>query len=65
MFSKGAISMVNKPTRVTKRSVSCIDHIYVNSFFNQDVLCGIKKADVSDYFPAFVIENIMNITNLS
>ena len=30
MFSKGLISVINKPTRVSKQSMTCIDHIYTN-----------------------------------
>ena len=34
MFSNGLLSVINRPTRTTKRSASCIDHIYINSFIN-------------------------------
>ena len=56
------ISVINKPTRVTKKSASCIDHIYVNFFFNQNILSGIIKHDVSDHFPIFILDNDTNLS---
>ena len=32
---KGMISVVNKPTIVTKNTASCIDHMYTNSYLTQ------------------------------
>ena len=57
------ISIVNKPTRVTKNTASCIDHIYTSSYLTQDILAGIIKTDVSDHFPIFVIDNNTKTTN--
>ena len=65
MFSNGVLSVINKPTRITKNSVSCIDHIYTNSYFNQNVLSGIIRTDLSDHFPIFIIANNIKITNFS
>ena len=50
MFSKGMLSAINKPTRVTKRSRTCIDHIYMNSFVNQELFTGIIKTDTGIVF---------------
>ena len=55
--------MINKLTRVSKRSMTCIDHIYTNSFINQDLTTGIIKTDISDHFPVFVIDKNMSSTN--
>ena len=63
MFSKGLISVINKPTRVCKQSMTCIDHIYTNSFVNQDLTTGIIKTDISDHFPVFIIDKNMSNTN--
>ena len=63
MFSKGSLSVINRPTRITKTSISCIDHIYVNSYYNQDILSGIIKTDLSDHFPIFIIDNSLKTTN--
>ena len=60
ILGKGKIityKIVNRPTRITKTSASCIDHIYINSYFNQDILSGIIKIDLSDHFPIFIIDN--------
>ena len=63
MFSKGMLSVINKPTRISKNSVSCIDHIYTNSFINHEILAGIMKTDVSDHFPVFIIDKNIKTTN--
>ena len=65
MFSKGMLSVVNRPTRVTKTSSSCIDHIYINSYFDRDILSGIIKTDLTDHFPIFITDNNLNTTNFS
>ena len=41
MFQNGTVPVINKPTRVTNKSITCIDHIYINSFYNQDMSAGI------------------------
>ena len=63
MFSKGILSVINKPTRVSKRSMTCIDHIYTNSFINQELFTGIIKMDLSDHFPVFIIDKNVEVTN--
>ena len=63
MFSKGMLSVINKPIRVTKRSMTCIDHIYTNSFVNQELFTGIIKTDISDHFPIFIIDKNLEITS--
>ena len=60
---KDLYPVINKPTRVSKRSMTCIDHIYTNSFINQDLTSGIIKTDYSDHFPVFVIDKNMSSTN--
>ena len=61
MFSKGVIPLVNRPTRVTKNTATCIDHIYTNSYHDQNILSGIIKNDLSD-FPVFLIYENINAT---
>ena len=63
MFCKGLISVINKPTRVSKRSMTCIDHIYTNSFINQELYSGIIKTDIADHFPVFIVDKNMSTTN--
>ena len=63
MFSKGMLSVINKPTRVLKNSMTCIDHIYTNSFINQELFSGIIKTDISDHFPVFIVDKNLKTTN--
>ena len=63
MFSKGMLSVINKPTRVSKGSATCIDHIYTNSFVNKEQLSGIITTDISDHFPVFIVDKNVKLTN--
>ena len=42
---------INKPTRVTKKTATAIDHIITNSFVENTFKTAIIKSDVSDHFP--------------
>ncbi|XP_065651287.1 uncharacterized protein LOC136079476 [Hydra vulgaris] len=53
LFEKGAIPLINKPTRVTLKSVSLIDNIMTTDTFNESLKKGLIKNDVSDHFPIF------------
>ena len=63
MFSKVSLSVINRSTWITKTSISCIDRMYVNSYYNQVILSGIIKTDLSDHFPIFIIDNSLKTTN--
>ena len=58
MFKNGSI-----PTRVTNKSTTCIDHIYINSFYNQDISSGIIKTDISDHLPVFIMDNDIKLSS--
>ena len=45
------IPTINKPTRVTKKTATAIDHIITNSFVENTFKTAIIKTDVSDHFP--------------
>ena len=62
MFQNGTLHVINKPTRMNSKSITCIDHIYINSFYNPDVSAGIIKTDNSDHIPIFIVDNIINLT---
>ena len=62
MFQNDTVPVINKPTRVTSKSIICIDHIYINSFYNQDASVGIIKTDISDHFAIFIVYNNINLT---
>ena len=50
------IPTINKPTRVTRKTATAIDHILTNSFCNTVFKIAIYKCDVSAHFPiCFII----------
>ena len=48
IFQHGLLPVINKATRVTKKSATAIDHIITNSFFKNNINTGIIKTDISD-----------------
>ena len=55
MFRHGLIPAVNKRTRITRNTVTAIDHIITNSVINAEFKTGIIKTDISNHFPIFLI----------
>ena len=46
------IPTINKPSRVTRKTATAIDHnILTNSFIDTTIKTGVIKSDVSDHFP--------------
>ena len=45
------IPTINKPTRVTGKTATAINHILTNGFIDTIIKTGIIKSDVSDHFP--------------
>ena len=45
------IPTINKPTRVTKKTVTAIVYIITNSFVENTFKTAITKSDVSGHFP--------------
>ena len=58
MFANGVLSVINKPTRITNKSVSCR-----SIQIHQDIFSGIIKTEISDHFPVFIIDNNIKTTN--
>ena len=58
-FQDGLIPIINKPTRVTKKHATAVDHIITNSFLNSSISTGIIKTDVTDHFPTFVTSKVL------
>ena len=50
---KGAILIVNHPTRVSEYSASLIDNILTTDIFNNSRKKGMIKSDFSDHFSIF------------
>ena len=48
------IPIINKPTRVTKKTATAIDHINSNCFDDTNFKTKIFKCDISDHFPICV-----------
>ena len=66
MFQFGLVPTINKPTRVTNKAISAIDHIITNSIYNNDFKTGIIKTDISGHFPiiyAFKLRSSMSSEN--
>ena len=51
MFQFGLVPTTNKPTRITKYTISDIDHIITNSIINNESKSAILTAGISDHFP--------------
>ena len=51
IYQNGIIPTINKPTRVTRKTATAIDHILTNSFIDIIIKTGIIKFDVLDNFP--------------
>ena len=45
------IQTINKPTQVTRKTVTAINDILTNSFIDTTIKAGIIKSDVLDHFP--------------
>ena len=54
-FEYGFVPVINKPTRVTKNTVTAIDHIITNSLLHRTINMGMHKLDILDHFPIFLI----------
>ena len=52
-FQNNFVPIINRPTRVTRKSATCIDHILTNSFIDTNIESGISKSEISDHFSVF------------
>ena len=52
IYQNGMIPIMYKPTRVTIKDATAIDHIITNSLAENTFKTAIIKSDVLDYFPA-------------
>ena len=55
IFEYGLVSVINKPTRVTKNTATAVDDIIANSPLHRTINKGIIKLNISDHFPIFLI----------
>ena len=50
-FANNVLPIITKPTRLTDRTATLIDHIYTNSL--QNFTAGILTVDITDHLPIF------------
>ena len=55
LYENGMIPTINKPTRVTRRTATAIDHILTNQFINVNFKTVNFKTDNTDLFPVCII----------
>ena len=63
LFKNNVISVINRPTRVTRSSATAIDNILTNSFVDVKLSSGIIKTDISDHFSIFYSFNVKKDRN--
>ena len=58
MYSNNFFPLITKPTRITEKSATLIDHIFTNNFdIKYQHIQGILQTGISDHFPIFHIAN--------
>ena len=62
MLNKGFFSLINKPTRITDTTASCIDNIWTN-VSDLNIKSGIICAHVADHLPIFQMTAINQCTS--
>ena len=60
MFEKGALPLINRPTRVTTSSAMLIDNIFTNCVFDTSLKKGIIKTSMSGHFAIFAAIKLSN-----
>ena len=60
MFEKGAIPLINRPTRVTTSSATRIDNIFMNCVIDTFLKNGKSKTSISDHFAIFAAIKLSN-----
>ena len=52
-FKNSIFPIITRPTRVTRTTITSIDHILTNAILTNTVHSGILQTDISDHFPIF------------
>ena len=63
LFQNNIIPIINKPTRVTKKTATAIDHIITTCFADTNFKTAIYKSDISNHFPICVFLSPMIYEN--
>ena len=54
IYQNGLVPTINKPTRVTMKTATAIDHSFTNSFVDTNFEPGIFKTDISGHYPIYL-----------
>ena len=63
-FQHTIFLLINRPTRVSKKSGIAMDYKMTNTFLQAEVSSNIIKTEISDYFPIFATMKITKIQNI-
>ena len=61
IYQNNLIPTTNKPTRVTMKTATAIDHILTISFVDTDFKSAILKTDISDHFHVCLLLSLPSI----
>ena len=64
LFKHNIIPVINRPTRVTRKSATAIDNILTNNLVDANFSSGIIKTDISDHFSVFHSFELSNKSNM-
>ena len=56
LYQNNMIPIINKSTRVTRKTATAINYIIINCFNDTNFKTAIFKSDISDYFPIGVFK---------
>ena len=55
IFGHNMMLIINKPTDITKKTATSIDHIFINSVTVSKLKTGIIKSEILDHLPIFFV----------
>ena len=58
MFRCGMVSVINKPTCVTRYTATAIDLMFTNYIINTEIKSAIIKVDISDHIPILFVAKV-------
>ena len=65
LHSNACVSLVNKPTRIKKKSATLIDNIFTNFPCDKGLaIYGMIFSDISDHFPIFHIDDSFQVPEI-
>ena len=64
MFSPSFYPLISKPTRITSRSKTSINNIFVNSLVD-NFTSGLLSTDLTDHLPIFQGRNMLIVNKTS